>query len=123
MNSVEKNACNKFLLHVEHATAGNVADVDGKIDFTGLLKKQNLDSSNKVSAYIDLNYVPCTSVDAESLFSMAKYITTDHRACLLPVTLEMLVFLKHNHRFWTAAHIHEALQLSDNIALFDDADD
>ena len=57
MNSVEKNACKKFLLHVEHATAGIVADVDGKIDFTGLLKKQNLDSSNKVSAYIDLNYV------------------------------------------------------------------
>ena len=99
--------------------------MDGKIDFTGLLKKRKLDSSNKVSAYIDLNYIPCTSIDVESLFSMAKYmyITTDHRARLLPVTMEMLVFLKHNRHFWTAAHIHEALQLSDNIALFDDADD
>eukprot|EP00731_Ephydatia_muelleri_P015850 Em0009g274a len=89
----------------------------------GLLKKRKLDSSNKVSAYIELNYIPCTSVDVESLFSMAKYITTDHRARLLPVTLEMLVFLKHNRRFWTAAHIHEALQLSGNIALVNDADD
>ena len=40
--------CKKFLLHVEQATAGIAADVDGKI---GLLKKRKLDSSNKVSLH------------------------------------------------------------------------
>eukprot|EP00731_Ephydatia_muelleri_P000864 Em0001g864a len=57
----------------------------------------------------------------ESLLSTAKYIATDYRARLLPVTLEMLMFLKHNRRFWDVSHMQEALQLPDS-ELFDDDD-
>ena len=63
---------------------------------------------------------PTGSVEVESLLSTAKYIATD-RARLLPVTLEMLMFLKHNRRFWDVSHVHEALQLPDS-QLFDDDD-
>eukprot|EP00731_Ephydatia_muelleri_P004732 Em0002g908a len=71
--------------------------------------------------YINLSFIPTGSVEVESLLSTAKYIATDYRARLLPVTLEMLMFLKHNRRFWDVSHVHEALQLPDS-ELFDDDD-
>eukprot|EP00731_Ephydatia_muelleri_P013152 Em0007g462a len=80
-----------------------------------------MDAEKKGSNYINLSFIPTGSVEVESLLSTAKYIATDYRARLLPVTLEMLMFLKHNRRFWDVSHVHEALQLPDS-ELFDDDD-
>eukprot|EP00731_Ephydatia_muelleri_P019260 Em0012g85a len=85
------------------------------------LKKRKMNAEKKGSNYINLSFIPTGSVEVESLLSTAKYIATDYRARLLPVTLEMLMFLKHNRRFWDVSHVHEALQLPDS-ELFDDDD-
>ena len=108
MTSSEKKACKMFRIEEEPVAALVDVNMAGKIDFTALLKKRKLDIAKKATN-IDLNFIPTGSVDVESLFSTAKYIATDHRARLLPITLEMLMFLKHNRRFWSLHEIHEAL--------------
>ena len=119
---VLKNACTMFLIEPEPAApaAAAAAVADGRVDFQAALKKRKMDAEKKGSNYINLSFIPTGSVEVESLLSTAKYIATD-RARLLPVTLEMLMFLKHNRRFWDVSHVHEALQLPDS-ELFDDDD-
>ncbi|KAL5468847.1 hypothetical protein EMCRGX_G029970 [Ephydatia muelleri] len=108
MTSSEKKACKMFRIEEEPVAALVDVNMAGKIDFTALLKKRKLDITKKATN-IDLNFIPTGSVDVESLFSTAKYIATDHRAHLLPITLEVLMILKHNRRFWSLHEIHEAL--------------
>ena len=126
LTAAEKTACKMFLVQAAPAApaAGPavLAAAGGKIDFMALLKKRKMETEQKGSAYINLSFIPTGSVDVETSFSSAKYIATDQRSRLLPVTLETLMFLKHNRRFWSVAQVHEALQLADNI-LYDDEDD
>ena len=121
MTHAEKNACKMFLIEPEPA-APAAAAADGRVDFQAALKKRKMDAEKKGSNYINLSFIPTGSVEVELLLSTAKYIATDYRARLLPVTLEMLMFLKHNRRFWDVSHVHEALQLPDS-EMFDDDDE
>ena len=123
MTHAEKNACKMFLIEPKPAAPATAAAAaaDGRVDFQAALKKRKMDAEKKGSNYINLSFIPTGSVEVESLLSTAKYIATDYRARLLPVTLEMLMFLKHNRRFWDVSHVHEALQLPDS-ELFDDDD-
>ena len=95
MTSSEKKVCKMFRIEEEPVAALVDVNMAWIIDFTALLKKRKLDITKKAT-YIDLNFIPTGSVDVESLFSTAKHFATDHRARLLPITLEMLMFLKHN---------------------------
>ena len=84
----EKNACKMFLIEPEPA-APAAAAADGRVDFQAALKKRKMDAEKKGSNYINLSFIPTGSVEVELLLSTAKYIATDYRARLLPVTLEI----------------------------------
>ena len=60
--------------------------------------------------YIDLDFLVPTSNCVERLFSIAKYVYTPERQRMLPMNLEMLLFLKVNEQIWTKKFVCEALQ-------------
>ncbi|KAG2770394.1 hypothetical protein PC116_g14954 [Phytophthora cactorum] len=46
--------------------------------------------------------IPPTSNLCERLSSQCKLVMTPHRASLLPMNFEMIVFLRANRKFWDA---------------------
>ena len=58
------------------------------------------------SAYADLAFIPNGSQYVEALWAITKFIVSDHRKSLLPRTLEILIFLKMNRRFWDINEVH-----------------
>ncbi|RHY83326.1 hypothetical protein DYB35_008659, partial [Aphanomyces astaci] len=52
------------------------------------------------SKYCCLKFVLPTSNLVERLFSVAKYILTDHRKHMHPVNFEMIIFLRANASYW-----------------------
>ncbi len=50
-----------------------------------------------------------TSNCVERLFSIAKYVYTPQRQSMLPMNLEMLLFLRVNEPIWTKKFVCEAL--------------
>lgn len=57
-------------------------------------------NQTKKSDFLELNWVPCTSVEAERSFSSAKYFLQDHRLSLASDTSEMLMTLHGNLSLW-----------------------
>ena len=45
----------------------------------------------------------------ERLFSLAKLVMSDRRQSMHPSTLNNLLLLKLNHKFWTVSDIHSLL--------------
>jgi hypothetical protein len=84
-----------------------------RVDFDAALGKRKFeaDQARLRSKYIDLTFILAGSIDIESLFSTTKRIATWDRGKLLPRTLEMLVFLKQNRRFWDIEAVREAMDL------------
>ena len=59
--------------------------------------------------YINLDFLVPTSNCVERLFSIAKYVYTPQRQSILPMNLEMLLFLRVNEPIWTKKLVCEAL--------------
>ena len=59
--------------------------------------------------YIDLNFLVPTSNCVERLFSISKYVYTLQRQNILPMNLEMLLFLRVNEPIWTQKFVCDAL--------------
>lgn len=83
-------------------------------------RKRMLEKSDTQSKYIDIRFLPGGSIDVESLFSIASRIATSQRARLLPRTLEMVIFLKTNHRYWNVQTVHEAMQMEEQVGDLDE---
>ena len=73
-----------------------------------LLKRRRL--STETHDYIDLSFIPPTSNIVERLFSVAKLLWRNQRASLLPITFEVILFLKANMNWWILQTIHTAMQ-------------
>ena len=73
-----------------------------------LLKRRRI--STDLLEYMDLSFIPPTSNIVERLFSTAKLILRDQRASLLPITFEMILFLKVNMDWWNLQTIHTVMQ-------------
>lgn len=58
----------------------------------------------------DVDIISPTSNVCERLFSRAKYIRTDNRRAMLPVTMEMILFLRLNRDFWSIIDVQNALE-------------
>ena len=72
-------------------------------DFAGfVLKKKKMERTETVfrSTYIDTRFLLPTSNILERFFSLAKYGYSNYRQALLPVNLEMQMFLKVNKNMW-----------------------
>ncbi len=61
------------------------------------------------SPYIDVKFVPATSVLAETLFSCAAYVYEDHRKSMTPYTFECVMFLKFNGTLWNSLTVQEVI--------------
>ena len=64
----------------------------------GAMKRQKL--KTKIPTYVDTRFLIPTTNHVERLFSMGKRVFSSKRRSLLPRTLEALVFLKQNCKFW-----------------------
>ena len=84
---------------------------DSDSDFASLLiKKRRLQlSSQKVSEYESLKFLLPTSNILERFFSSATYSFSDLRQKLLPMNLEVQLFLKVNEKFWDENLVSQAL--------------
>ncbi|ETP29559.1 hypothetical protein F442_21330 [Phytophthora nicotianae P10297] len=58
-----------------------------------------------VRTYDGVRFIPPTSNAVERLFSKARHVLSFHRQGILPIRLEMLLFLRVNRRFWSAATV------------------
>ena len=101
---------------------GQVADV-GSLAATAMKRRHDemQAQSKNHSAYIDLTYIPATSVVAESGLSTAKYVLSDHRRSMSPQLFNAIVFLKLNRRFWNEDVFH--LASKDAVPADQDDDD
>ncbi|RLN97486.1 hypothetical protein BBJ28_00003742 [Nothophytophthora sp. Chile5] len=64
------------------------------------------DAARAMSAvYGGVKFTPPTSNAVERLFSKACHVLSLHRPGILPIRLEMLLFLKVNRHFWGAATV------------------
>ncbi|KAE9018887.1 hypothetical protein PF011_g6069 [Phytophthora fragariae] len=62
-----------------------------------------------VQVYRGVRFIPPTSNAVERLFSKARHVLSLHRHSILPIRLEMLLFLKINRRFWGAATVSKVV--------------
>ncbi|RLN87599.1 hypothetical protein BBJ28_00027238 [Nothophytophthora sp. Chile5] len=74
------------------------------------LKKRKEERQGRVE-YPLLPYIPPTSNCVERFFSQAKHLLSHHRTRMLPIHLDMLLFLKANRRFWTAKTVCDVVNL------------
>jgi hypothetical protein len=56
-----------------------------------------------------------SSAEVERLWSVAKYILTDHRKRLTPQLFEALLFLKQNKDFWGLTEVVEAIRMERSV--------
>ncbi|ETI43357.1 hypothetical protein F443_11669 [Phytophthora nicotianae P1569] len=73
-----------------------------------ILKRRNFVANP--STYMLLSAIPPTSNRVERLFSIARAVVRDERHRLLPMTLEMILFLKVNGGFWDVATVDACLE-------------
>ena len=75
---------------------------------------QKRKKAGKSSLYISPNFILPTSDMVERFFSNAGFAFPDFRQALVPIKLEMQLFLKVNHRFWDD-HTVDTVKNSVNI--------
>lgn len=63
----------------------------------------------KTSAYINCNFVLGSVAEAERVWSICKYVLSDHRSSLTPQLFEALIYLRYNERFWDPQLVAEAV--------------
>ena len=57
-------------------------------------------TNKKPTHYMDPSFLPCGSVEVESLFSVCSDIWTDRRLSTTPEHIESYMFLKMNKHLW-----------------------
>jgi hypothetical protein len=70
------------------------------------IKKRKIVQQSEAEKYLDLRFIRPTSNICERQFSISGLAYTKNRQGLLPVNLEMQLFLKANSHLWDAAVFH-----------------
>ena len=88
-----------ILLKLPNSNLPTDTNSETSIDFAAtLLKKRKIEKAG--SQYMNVKFILPTSNLVERFFSSATYSFGDLRQSLLPMNLEMQLFLKINQRFW-----------------------
>ena len=89
------------------------------IDFvvTSLLKKKKCTNKSANSVYQDVQYLRPTSNMAERFFSKAGFAFGDLRQSILPMNLEMQLFLNVNNYFWSETNVAKSMNETQLIAI------
>ena len=69
------------------------------------------------SVYQDVRYLRPTSNMAERFFSKAGFAFGDLRQSILPMNLEMKLFLNVNNQFWSKTDVAKAMNETQLIAI------
>ena len=107
-----KLECFKENTPLSHSSSVTETEDDDTLNFAQRLLKKRRVSVHDPSEFMDLSFIPPTSNIVERLFSAAKLVLRDQRASLLPITFEMLLFLKVNRDWWNLQTVHKAMQAS-----------
>ena len=62
-------------------------------------KKHRLEEHSP-NLYIDCRWMPATTCEVERLFSKCRHVFSDWRRRMLPETLENIVYLSVNRKWW-----------------------
>ena len=88
-----------ILLKLPNSNLPTDTNSETSIDFAAtILKKRKIEKAG--SQYMNVKFILPTSNLVERFFSSATYSFSDLRQSLLPMNLEMQLFLKINQRFW-----------------------
>ena len=63
-----------------------------------LAKRRKL--KGQLDEYVNRDFILGSVAEAERVWSVAKYILSEHRSSLTPRMFEALIFLRYNERFW-----------------------
>jgi len=104
----------------EEEVALSVLEIDGNeavpnqnretFSFADQLLSEELQSKK----YLDPSFIPCGSVEAESLFSIASAVWTDRRLFTTPEHIEAYMFLQYNRHLWNESTVAEAIAALDD---------
>ena len=84
-----------------------------QLSYAELALRDAREQPQTTSNYIDLNFLPTTSILVERLFSAAKFVLTDCRKSMYPVHFEASLFLKVNRELWSVETLNCMLQTVD----------
>ena len=65
---------------------------------------------HRSNPYLDLRFLRPTTCTIERLFSVAGYCITKERKAMLPINVEMQIFLHVNQDLWSIAEFHKAMK-------------
>jgi hypothetical protein len=87
-------------------------DMEGDAILDFLKKSKNPAKKRRiiVESYINYDFLVPTSNFVGRLFSIAKYVYTPQRQSMLPLNLEMLLFLRANAEIWDRNVVCKALK-------------
>jgi len=103
LSAAEKNAV-RLLLRAQNEPT--LSDVDTG-NYAWDLQNQAKRARVMESKYIDLRFIPATSVVAERAFSTSGLVYDEWRQAMTPYHLECVLFLKHNHQLWDVQTVAE----------------
>jgi hypothetical protein len=72
------------------------------------------EETNTEQKYIDLNWIPCTSVICEREFSFVSNVFDSVEQSMYPTRLEELLFLKVNSSLWSIKTLKEIMNHTSN---------
>jgi hypothetical protein len=111
----QKYLLKHFEINNEHENQDDLGkEEDTELDFAEELHREQIESERKrrriqSNEYIDLNWIPCTSVICEREFSIASNVFDSNRQSMHPTRLEELLFLKHNSSLWSIKTLKEII--------------
>ena len=76
------------------------------------LLNRNKRRKKEASKYVDLSFIPATSVLCEREFSQSSLVYSELRQSMTPLHLECVLYLKHNHLLWDALLVQEVINIS-----------
>ena len=134
----EKNAVSRYLKTNADAADGQEEKEKEEVEELGfadtiIAEAEREHKRRRVVAVADDRCVSTIHVLSQSnlcerLFSLAKLVMTDRRQSMRPSTLNNLLILKLNHKFWTVSDIHNLLNTiaeegEPDIEMSDDEED
>lgn len=105
VNFLRKNIPNDEEINLETEEIEELDEYSQALKANEANKRQRVERNE--SAYLPCPHIIPTSNICERLFSNAKAIMTDYRKHMSPFHLEMLLYIKINHRFWREYTIQE----------------
>ena len=113
----EKHACNYLTKAVVYGDDVGPPDAEGnessEDDDADPLSRINSASKRRRykdnDPHVNCDFILCSNAEAERVWSTCLRILTLARSTLFPLTLEAIVFLKHNSDWWGVADVEEAM--------------